>query len=174
VQSARSMLARVQLMAAHVIRPGREPGTCRLRMSPDRWMSPRATRHRVVRWPDGMRNSTVPQEGASGTSHSVTPTAVTAFLLSRRPCLSPAMTSLHSPGHCQRSFEHSTPESSGRESDWVGLSARLVGGGATPRCPALWGTSRQAIPASLPLEPPVVDSSPTPRPRRFKIRVKLH
>src|SRR5262245_36147994 len=51
-------------------------------MSPDRWMSPKVTRHRVPRGlTDGMRICTSRRVGAPGASVSLTPTAVTAFLL---------------------------------------------------------------------------------------------
>jgi hypothetical protein len=76
---------------------GGEPlvGACRLSTSPDRWVSLRATRHRLRTlrstrtlaarcWPQGMRICTSPHDGASGASTSLTPTAVTTFLLDLR------------------------------------------------------------------------------------------
>jgi hypothetical protein len=153
VPARASLFARVRALAAYVISSGDKR---RYRMSPDGWMSPRATRHRAVRpWPDGKQNCTSPHDGGSSALHSVTPTAVTAFLLylwlhqgapvawlDRRRCR-------------QRSYEHSTPESS-----WPGVcwwvTARLDWGLSYTASPTRWGLTRQAIPASLTLEPPSV------------------
>ena len=98
-----------------------------LRMSPDRWMSPRATRHCATRSrPDGMRICTSPRDGAPGASHSLTPTAVTAFLLDLRPRPSTAVASLNSQGRGQ-SRQHWTPESSVPAEPAWWVTARLVG-----------------------------------------------
>lgn len=139
-------LARSRPALDHMGGPGCEPGACRLRMSPDRWMSPRATRHRTLqRWPDGMRNCTLPREGTSGASHSLTPTAATAFLLDLRSHPGPLPPGLKSRGYCRRSYEHSTPQSSGRDSArWAYRPAR--GGSATTRSSAPWGLHAMRYP----------------------------
>ena len=78
----------IRLTAAHMDHrdpePGPGAGACRLSTSPDGWMSTRAPRQPLVLpqlRPDEMRTRSAPQDGASSSSISLTPTPATTFLL---------------------------------------------------------------------------------------------
>jgi len=144
-----SMSVSIRLAAAHTnhrdLDLGLGAGACRLSTSPDGWMSPRASRCRLVLpqlRPDGVQKFTAPQDGASGGSTSLTPTPATTFLLDLWARPSTAAASLNRLPKL-REFDSEEAQDSCLEG-W--LRPGLRGGGTTPISSTPWGLTWHAIP----------------------------